>query len=155
VHVAIGWWISCCCIEPWNPIHICKEIDGNISCATSPTRELTLIKICSKLLDANLSQGRISPLDSLHLCQNDELCSDTQRWDNYQTANTSPVSYVIDNNGSWGAHFSICLSKIEKNSEAVAISHQVTCKTGPFLHCCFTYCKQIWLGRITFTAKLL
>jgi hypothetical protein len=83
------------------------------------------------------------------------LCSDIQRWDDYQTANTSPVSYVIDNNGSWGAHFSICLSEIEKNSEAVAISHQVTCKTGPFLHCCFTYCKQIWLGRITFTAKLL
>jgi hypothetical protein len=83
------------------------------------------------------------------------LCSDTQRWDDYQTANTSPVSYVIDNNGSWGAHFSICLSEIENNLEAVAISHQVTCKTGPFLHCCFTYCKQIWLGRITFTAKLL
>jgi hypothetical protein len=35
-------------------------------------RELTLIKNCGKLLDANLSQGRISPLDSLHLCQNDE-----------------------------------------------------------------------------------
>jgi hypothetical protein len=38
----------------------------------APTRELTLIKICSKLLDANLSQGRISPLDSLHLGPNDE-----------------------------------------------------------------------------------
>jgi hypothetical protein len=63
---------SCCCIEPRNPTHICEEIDGNRSSATSPTREPTLIKICSKLLDANMSQGRISPLDSLHLCQNDE-----------------------------------------------------------------------------------
>ncbi len=44
------------------------------------------------------------------------LCSDNQRWDDYQTANISP-----DNNGSWGAHFSICLSEIEKKSEAVAI----------------------------------
>jgi hypothetical protein len=53
-------------------LYTCKEIDGDISSATSPTREVTLIKICSKLLDANLSRGRISPLDSLHLCQNDE-----------------------------------------------------------------------------------
>jgi len=68
---------SCCCIEPQNPTHVCEEIDGNRSSttsaiessATSPTGELTLIKICSKLLDANLSQGRISPLDSLHLCE--------------------------------------------------------------------------------------
>jgi hypothetical protein len=72
LHVANGWWISSCCIEPRTPIHICEEIDGNRSSATSPTKELTLIKICSKLLDANLSQGRINPLDSLHLCQNDE-----------------------------------------------------------------------------------
>jgi hypothetical protein len=63
---------SCCCIEPRNPIHVYKEIDGNRSSATSPTREPTLIKLCSKLSDANLSQGRISPLDSLHLCQTDE-----------------------------------------------------------------------------------
>ncbi len=62
------WWLddehfSCCCIEPQSRINTCKEIDSN-----STTREPTLIKICSKLLDANLSQGRTSPLDSLHLC---------------------------------------------------------------------------------------
>ncbi len=54
------------------PLHVCQEIDSNRSSATSPTRELSFIKICSKLLDANRSQGRISPLDSLHLCRNDE-----------------------------------------------------------------------------------
>ncbi len=62
------WWLddehfSCCCIEPQSRINICEEIDGN-----SATREPTLIKICSKLEDANLSRGRISSLDSLHLC---------------------------------------------------------------------------------------
>jgi hypothetical protein len=48
-------------------VYRCEEIDGN-----SATREPTLIKVCSKLRDANLGQGRISPLDSLHLCRNDE-----------------------------------------------------------------------------------
>jgi hypothetical protein len=57
-----------CCIEPQNPINVCKEIDGNRSSATSATREGTLIKNCNKLLDANLSQGRISPLDSMYKC---------------------------------------------------------------------------------------
>jgi len=61
------WWLDdehfSCCIEPQSRINICEEIDGN-----SATREPTLIKICSKLEDANLSWGRISSLDSLHLC---------------------------------------------------------------------------------------
>jgi len=66
------WWLDdehfpYCCIEPQSHINICEEIDDN-----SATREPTLIKICSKLLDANLSQGRISPLDSLHLCPSSE-----------------------------------------------------------------------------------
>ncbi len=66
------WWLddehfSCCCIEPQSRINICEEIDGN-----SATREPTLIKVCSKLGDANLGQGRISPLDSLHLCRTSE-----------------------------------------------------------------------------------
>jgi len=78
------------------PIHICEEIDGNKSFATSPTRELTLIKICSKLLDANLSQGRISPLDSLHLCQNDEQLG---RWslskvESKDTSDTSRMEHT-------------------------------------------------------------
>jgi hypothetical protein len=53
---------SCCCIEPQSPINVGKENDDN-----SATREPTLIKICSQLLDANMSQGRTSPSDSLHL----------------------------------------------------------------------------------------
>jgi hypothetical protein len=66
------WWLddehfSCWCIEPQSHIHICEDIDGN-----SATREPTLIKICSKLLGADLIQGRISPLDSLHLCRTSE-----------------------------------------------------------------------------------
>jgi hypothetical protein len=40
---------SCFSIEPRSPINICEEIDNN-----SATREPTLIKIYSELLDANL-----------------------------------------------------------------------------------------------------
>jgi hypothetical protein len=58
---------SCCCIERQGPINVCEEIDDS-----STTRKPTLIKICSKLLNVNMSQGRISPLNSLHLCQTSE-----------------------------------------------------------------------------------
>jgi hypothetical protein len=58
---------SCCCIEPQSPVNVCEEIDNN-----SATRKPTFIKIHSKLLNVNMSKGRISPLDSLHLCQTSE-----------------------------------------------------------------------------------
>jgi hypothetical protein len=41
----------CCCIEPPSPLNVCEEIVGN-----SATNEPTLIEICNKLLNANMSQ---------------------------------------------------------------------------------------------------
>jgi len=50
---------SCCCIEPPSPLKVGEEIAGN-----NATNEPTLIEICSKLLNASMSQGRTNPLDS-------------------------------------------------------------------------------------------
>jgi len=91
---------SCYYIEPWNPVHVCEEIDGNRSFAKSPPRELTLIKICSKLLDANLSQGKISSFDSLHLCQTNEQLG---RWswvkvERKDTSGTSKMVHTVCHN---------------------------------------------------------
>jgi hypothetical protein len=85
---------SWCCIEPQNPIHVCEEIDSNRSSATRPTRELTFIKICRKLLDANLSEGRISPLDSLHLCQTHEQLG-RWSWLKVERKNPSGTSRMV------------------------------------------------------------
>jgi hypothetical protein len=54
---------SPCCVEPSSPLNVYDEIAGN-----SGTNEPTLIEICSKLLDENLSQVRTNLLDPLHLC---------------------------------------------------------------------------------------
>jgi len=51
---------SSCRIEPSSPLNACD--------AGSGTNEPTFIEIWSKLLDANLSQGRNNLLDSFHLC---------------------------------------------------------------------------------------
>jgi len=80
LHVAIGWWILLLlhwATKPYRCIQgDCRQYKlynkRNRSSPTRPTRELTFIKICRKLLDANLSEDRISPLDPLHLCQTDE-----------------------------------------------------------------------------------
>jgi hypothetical protein len=49
---------------------------------------------CSKLLDANLSEGRISPLDSLHLCQNDEQLG-RWSWLKVERKDTSGTSRMV------------------------------------------------------------
>jgi len=95
-HMVIGWW-TLFFLLPQSHINICEEIDGN-----SATRESTLIKICSKLLDANLSQGRISPLNSLHLCRSSEhlgrwLWSEVERKD--PSGPSRMVHYVYHNLG--------------------------------------------------------
>jgi hypothetical protein len=89
---------SRCCIEPQSPINVYKEIDNN-----STTRKSTLIKICSKLLNVNMSQGRISPLDSLHLCQTSEelgwwLWLDVERKD---PSGPSRLVHTVCHNLGW------------------------------------------------------